>query len=129
MREILETAPCQAAQPASVFMAVFATGLRGSRESEACTQGEPPGMPSNAFKESVLLFLLPLPFPLLECQTEYFNRSKHVKINQLIHPLSYVPSQHLKGSISFSLKWEGVRHTLPSPCTWPPPRLMVCKCL
>lgn len=83
MYEILETAPRQAAQPASVFMAIFATGLRGGRESEACTQGEPPGMPSNAFKESVLLFLLPLPFPLLECQTKYFNRSKHVKINAL----------------------------------------------
>lgn len=50
----LKKIPCPGTQPDAVFMAIFAI--------EAQREMQPPGTLNDAFKKSMLLFLLPLPF-------------------------------------------------------------------
>lgn len=51
----LKKIPCLGTQPDAVFVAIFATEAKGEMH--------PPGTLNDAFKKSMLLFLLPLPFP------------------------------------------------------------------
>ena len=74
---------------------------------------------TDAFKKSMLHFLLPLPFPLVGRGSNKISQQKQARLNKSAHSVSQVSNQHLRGSVSLSLKWEEGSPCAPCSHMWP----------
>lgn len=104
--------PRQGAQPASE-----APRGRGKRSPRRETQ--PPGTLSGAFKKSILLFLLPLPFPSRRKQVRWNISTETTMLNKSAQPSLKPGWNHLsRKTVPMYLEWEVAGHS-----SHPAPRL------